>query len=74
VRRRLVTLLAACVLLAACANGDPGAATEATPVAGPANSEAPDALQLTAPLVGGGTVDLTEYAGTTVALWFWAPT
>lgn len=34
----------------------------------------PEALQLTAPLVGGGMIDLTQYAGTTVALWFWAPT
>jgi hypothetical protein len=31
------------------------------------------ALDLTAPAVGGGTVDLRDYAGSTVALWFWAP-
>lgn len=35
---------------------------------------APDALQFTAPLVGGGSLDFTQYAGKTVALWFWAPT
>lgn len=35
---------------------------------------APDALQFSAPLVGGGTLDLTQFAGRTVALWFWAPT
>lgn len=34
----------------------------------------PDALQFSAPLVGGGTLDMAAYAGTTVALWFWAPT
>lgn len=40
----------------------------------PPNASAPDALQFTAPLVGGGSLDFTQYAGTTVALWFWAPT
>ncbi len=45
----------------------PGA-TEGTPVS------VPDALQFSAPLVGGGTLDMAAYAGTTVALWFWAPT
>lgn len=38
-----------------------------TPVA------APDALRFTAPLVGGGTLDLATYAGSTVVFWFWAP-
>jgi len=35
---------------------------------------APEALQFSAPLVGGGELDLRSLAGTTVALWFWAPT
>jgi ABC-type phosphate transport system substrate-binding protein len=30
-------------------------------------------LELTAPLVGGGELDLGQYAGSPVALWFWAP-
>jgi hypothetical protein len=34
----------------------------------------PDTLTVTAPLVGGGTIDLAQYAGTPVLLWFWAPT
>ena len=37
-------------------------------------SEVPEALQFAAPLVGGGSLDFSQYAGTTVALWFWAPT
>ena len=35
---------------------------------------APEALQFSAPLVGGGELDLRSYAGRTVAFWFWAPT
>ena len=46
----------------------PTGATEA-PIA-----EAPEALQFAAPLAGGGTLAFTQYAGTTLALWFWAPT
>jgi len=73
-RRALAVLAALSGVLAAC--GDGGSRPSSTPVpstvAAPAG--APEALQLTAPLVGGGTIDLTQYAGTTVALWFWAPT
>ena len=35
---------------------------------------APEALQFAAPMVGGGEIDFTQYAGQTVAMWFWAPT
>lgn len=35
---------------------------------------APEVLQFAAPLLGGGSLDFTQYAGRTVALWFWAPT
>ncbi len=35
---------------------------------------APEALQFSAPVVGGGELDLRAYAGQTVAFWFWAPT
>jgi hypothetical protein len=48
------------------ASNDPTAPTSAVQV--------PEALQFIAPLVGGGTFDGAEYAGRTVALWFWAPT
>ena len=37
-------------------------------------AEVPDALAFSAPLVGGGTIDLADYAGKPVLLWFWAPT
>lgn len=60
--RRLLPLLAL-IALAAC-----GAETEATA------EPVPDLLRLSAPLVGGGEVDLTEYAGRPLLLWFWAPT
>jgi hypothetical protein len=55
----------------------PGTTTPAGPVAegtspsSPASSQ-PD-LQLTAPAVLGGEVDLSDYAGKDLALWFWAP-
>jgi hypothetical protein len=64
--------------LAAC--GDTGASTTATaPVTasvttGTPNASAPAALQFSAPSVGGGAIDFTQFAGTPVVLWFWAPT
>lgn len=36
-------------------------------------ADVPAALQLTAPLVGGGEIELGAYAGRPVLLWFWAP-
>jgi hypothetical protein len=33
----------------------------------------PAALQFSAPLVGGGEIELGELAGRPVLLWFWAP-
>ena len=44
----------------------------------PATTEAavvvPEALQFTAPLVGGGTFDGAAVAGKPTVFWFWAPT
>jgi hypothetical protein len=34
----------------------------------------PEALQFTAPLVGGGTFDGAAVAGKPTVFWFWAPT
>lgn len=36
-------------------------------------ADAPAALQFSAPLVGGGDIELTTLAGRPVLLWFWAP-
>jgi peroxiredoxin len=33
----------------------------------------PDALKFSAPLIGGGEIDLATLAGPPVVLWFWAP-
>ena len=81
--RRALALLAV-FGLAVVSCGDDGASSPSTTVSTASSTapstavqpggEAPEALQLSAPLVGGGTIDLTQYAGTTVALWFWAPT
>jgi hypothetical protein len=54
-------------------------AASATVAAQSANSAAPgaavpDALAFKAPLVGGGELNLADYAGKPVLLWFWAPT
>ncbi len=46
----------------------------ATSAASVAANAVPDSLAFTAPRVGGGTIDLAQYAGTPVLLWFWAPT
>jgi hypothetical protein len=34
----------------------------------------PAVLDVVAPAVGGGEIDLASYAGRELALWFWAPT
>lgn len=54
------------------------AATESSAVAPPSTSgaavtDAPEALQFSAPLVGGGQIELASLAGRPVLLWFWAP-
>jgi hypothetical protein len=35
--------------------------------------DVPDALRFTAPLVGGGDIEMAALAGRPVLLWFWAP-
>ena len=54
--------------------GTPATEAAEAEAGGGAAPEAPEALQFSARLVGGGELDLRQYAGTTVALWFWAPT
>lgn len=36
-------------------------------------ADTPAALQFSAPLIGGGDIELTTLAGRPVLLWFWAP-
>lgn len=53
--------------------------TQSAPVTQPSETtlgapEAPEVLRFAAPLLGGGSLDFTQYAGRTVAMWFWAPT
>jgi hypothetical protein len=67
------------MVLAAC--GDDRAespAAASSPIVTAASSVAtgavPDSLAFSAPLVGGGTLDFSQYAGKPVLLWFWAPT
>lgn len=40
-----------------------------TAVLGPA----PESIDWTAPLIGGGSIDMTGYRDRAVMLWFWAP-
>ncbi len=44
------------------------------PPTGDAAAAVPEALQFTAPLVGGGTFDGAAQAGKPTVFWFWAPT
>ncbi len=50
------------------------AAATAAPTASSARRAVPESLAFSAPRVGGGTVDMSDYAGKPVLLWFWAPT
>jgi hypothetical protein len=78
VRRLLVCLIGAATL-AACGNPasqEPAAAPTVAPATtvAPSAPVVPQALALSAPRVGGGTINLADYAGKPVLLWFWAPT
>ena len=83
-RRSILALCAVGLLLAGCgkdrsAAPSGGTSPDGGSIAGSvndgsANDGVPQSLQFTAPLVGGGTVDFTQFRGHTVALWFWAPT
>ena len=51
-----------------------GGAGGAVDTAATNTAAAPAALQFSAPSVGGGAIDFTQFAGKPVVLWFWAPT
>jgi hypothetical protein len=57
----------------AASDDDAPSSASAPTISTTATSAAPAALAFSAPTVGGGTLDLSTYAGKTVALWFWAP-
>ncbi len=77
-RRVMVFATAAVLLLSACGadprTGSSGASGQTASPTTVADAAAPEALRFVAPSVGGGTLDLSTYAGRTVAFWFWAPT
>ena len=81
-RRMMLVATAAVLLLSACGT-EARTGTTATPDSTPdstaasgtvTDGAAPEALRFSASQVGGGTLDMSAYAGRTVAFWFWAPT
>lgn len=71
-----MALLVASSGLAACAedgSNDAGADAAADAVVVPAEVGT-GIHDVTAPVVGGGTISLTDYRDEPLALWFWAPT
>lgn len=67
VRTRLsIGLLAAALVLAACGGGD-GNGDSAAPV------PEGDLLSFEAETIGGDSVDVDDYAGSDLVIWFWAP-
>lgn len=52
----------------------PPAADDADAAPAEPTASVPEALQFTAPLVGGGTFDGAAFAGKPTVFWFWAPT
>jgi hypothetical protein len=81
--RRALPIIAATLLVACGGNTEPAAspatpapaapAATAAPSGGDVGTEVPAALRFTAPLVGGGEIELGALAGRPVLLWFWAP-
>ncbi len=56
-------------------SGSSGSSGSTTPdTGGQGTPTVPEALQFRAPVVGGGELDMSTFAGQTVAFWFWAPT
>jgi hypothetical protein len=61
-------------VLAGCA-GAASTQREATPMStGAGSAESPtEILDFSAPRLGGGTIEGSDYAGHDLAIWFWAP-
>ncbi|MEP7115712.1 MAG: hypothetical protein ABI862_20775 [Ilumatobacteraceae bacterium] len=74
--RRLVLLCAIGVAaLSACGDNSVQQPAASVPVVTAGSASAvPASLAFSAPRVGGGTLDMAQYAGKPVLLWFWAPT
>lgn len=52
----------------------PSTTPEATsPATEPTQEATPEIYDWSASLVGGGSIDLADYANTAVVLWFWSP-
>jgi hypothetical protein len=84
--RRLLLSVVGVALLAACGDNTSFSSEGSIPAVGAAvgapdstaaasgRSAVPESLAFTAPRVGGGTIDMADFAGKPVLLWFWAPT
>lgn len=71
VRIRLLTgLLVAAVALAACGDGDSGGTGDSASSASVPEAEL---LAFEAETIAGDAVDVSEYAGSDLVIWFWAP-
>ena len=74
---RVLAVAAALVFLAAACGGthtaptEPGAGSDSPALASRDDSGWPH--DFTAPLVGGGEIDASDYEGQDLVLWFWAP-
>lgn len=66
---RLLTLVAALALLGAACGGSGDSSTSAADGSGPDEQ----AATFTAPLLGGGELASSSFAGQDTVLWFWAP-
>jgi hypothetical protein len=68
------------LLVTACGTNGADGTDASAPVATAGSAETagteavPAALQFSAPLVGGGSFDGSDYGDRPVAFWFWAPT
>ncbi|MEO7369525.1 MAG: hypothetical protein ABI949_05935 [Ilumatobacteraceae bacterium] len=70
-----VMLLSSCGAAGSQSSPQPTAAPPTTSASNPTSlATVPQSLAFSAPRVGGGTIDLADYAGKPVLLWFWAPT
>lgn len=69
--RLIAAGLALGLVAAACASEE--GATDVAAAPSPSTTEADTTLQISAPAADGSTINLADYAGQDLMLWFWAP-
>ena len=72
-RRFIASAVAASLVATACGGATESLQSEAATTSAAATAVVPAFLDRTVELVDGGSLDLADYVGDDLVLWFWAP-